>query len=140
MTQQNDNEIIVAEVNEVVRPYINQLTRIERVAGCVNNIAGSLKECRQIAAEVELQRQQLDFHLNELLIRANYDLESRRQIIPLIASQLDHIQDRIDRFADKLMDMMDDFSNESIQKQTLLLDFIEKQNSSFQVLSLKLMK
>lgn len=140
MTQQNDNEIIVAEVNEVVRPYINQLTRIERVAGCVNNIAGSLRECRQIAAEVELQRQQLDFHLNELLIRANYDLESRRQIIPLIASQLDHIQDRIDRFADKLMDMMDDFSNESIQKQTLLLDFIEKQNSSFQVLSLKLMK
>ncbi|MDE6552196.1 MAG: hypothetical protein K2K98_04455, partial [Muribaculaceae bacterium] len=120
--------------------YMDKLYKFEMIAFHAKGIMSSVSDYKKVAAEVELQRAQMDFQLNALLIKAQSDLESKKLFVPIIGKQLDRIQDRIDKFSDKLIDMMDDFSSDAMEKQRILLDFIEGQNDKLQQLSFNLMR
>lgn len=135
-----EDQVIKAEIESIAKPYMNQLAKIETVMTNARGMAASLAECRRLTASVEMQRQQLDHKLNTFLLQANHDISKRRLYLPMISNQLDRIQDRIDMFSSKLMELMDDYSEAGFQKQNLLLDFIERQNNSFQQLTLRLMQ
>ncbi len=135
-----NNEIIRAEIERETSSYMEKVEKLQLIAFHAKGAMASIAECRKVSAEVELQRAQLDSQLNALLIKANLDLESKKMFVPIIGSQLDRIQDRIDKFSDKLMDMMDDFSSEGLEKQRILLEFIEGQNDKLQQLSFNLMR
>lgn len=137
---EQNNELIRVDIERQASAYLNQIAKLEMVAFHTKGIMSSWTDCKRISADVELQRAQLDYQLNTLILKANLDLESKKLFVPIIGSQLDRIQDRIDKFSDKLMDMMDDFSSEAMEKQRILLEFIESQNDKLQQLSFNLMR
>ena len=138
MVQKND--LIRADIENQTTAYMDKLYKFEMIAFHAKGIMSSVSDYKKVAAEVELQRAQMDFQLNALLIKAQSDLESKKLFVPIIGKQLDRIQDRIDKFSDKLIDMMDDFSSDAMEKQRILLDFIEGQNDKLQQLSFNLMR
>lgn len=135
-----NNDLIRADIENQTSAYIDKLDKLQMVAFHTKGIMSSVTDYKRVAAEVEVQRSQMDFQLNALLIKAQSDLESKKLFVPIIGKQLDRIQDRIDKFSDKLIDMMDDFSSEAMEKQRLLLEFIEGQNEKLQQLSFNLMR
>ena len=135
-----NNELMRTEIESMASAYADQIDKLQMVAFHTKGIMYSIADCRRVAAEVEFQRAQLDHQLNTLLIKAQSDLESKKLFVPIIGEQLDRIQDRIDKFSDKLIDMMDDFSIEAMEKQRILLEFIEGQNEKLQQLSFNLMR
>lgn len=137
---EKNNEIIRAEIATQANAYMDKIDKLQIVAMHTRGIMSSVTDLKRVAAEVEVQRSQLDFQLNALLIKAQSDLESKKLFVPIIGNQLDRIQDRIDKFSDKLIDMMDDFSIEAMEKQRILLEFIEGQNEKLQQLSFNLMR
>lgn len=135
-----NNDLIRTKIENQTTAYMDKFAKLEMVAFHTKGIMSSVTDYKSIAAEVESQRAQMDFQLNAMLVKAQSDLESKKLFVPIIGKQLDRIQDRIDKFSDKLIDMMDDFSSDAMEKQRILLEFIEGQNDKLQQLSFNLMR
>lgn len=112
---------------------------MNHVAGTVENVAVTIRQIREISAQVELATAQMEKEIDALMIKCQRDIRLYEQSLPLLDKQFEAQQNRMDRLMDQAVNMMTgDFTDESIARQEAMLKLIELTNDGLNRLMAKL--
>lgn len=112
---------------------------MKHVAGTVENVAVTIRQIREISAQVEIATAQMEKEIDVLMIKCLRDIRLYEQSLPLLDKQFDAQQKRMDRLMDQAVNMMTgDFNDESIARQEAMLKLIELTNNGLNRLRDKL--
>ena len=134
-----DNEIIRMNNSEK-----SELVEIEKTLATLDSLVSNgttgIKNIIEASGNVKIAMQNLENEMEKFRISAQKDAYLYEKSLPMWERQLDKIQERIDNTMNKVMDSLsNDFSEESLKKQNMMMDVLMSVNESFNAMVMKLM-
>ena len=134
-----DNEIVKMNYSEKT-----ELVEIEKTLATLDRLVSNgttgIKNIIEASGNVKIAMQNLENEMEKFRISAQKDAYLYEKSLPMWERQLDKIQERIDNTMNKVMDSLsNDFSEESLKKQNMMMDVLMSVNESFNAMVMKLM-
>jgi phage-related minor tail protein len=141
--EQND---LPAEVkdNKVMKSYVDSTTDVlrmmENMMTMAHNITSDIKDITTIVSNTKLKIAELDHQLDLAILEAQKDVHLYEISLPTFERQLDRIQDRIDKYTDKILDLSNEEASPNVlEKQKIFISAMESFNNQFNTMITKLM-
>lgn len=107
----------------------------------VSDVTASFDEMVHTLADMHVAVKQIDAELDAFKAATGAKLEKFKSQVPVLDRQMDNISARIDKVTDKILSLTDDdMSEQTLQKQAMLMDLLSKCNDSFNNMVMKLME
>lgn len=118
----SENDLDIAQV----------MNSIDNICTSVALVSTSLSDAVVAVSNVRAQIAELDHKLDMFIVESETRLAKFRTATPIIEKQLENASGRIDKITDKILESFDgDVTNDSLQKQSLLIDLLQETNNSF---------
>lgn len=134
-----DNEIV--RMNNSEKTELGEIEKtLATLDSLVSNGTSGIKNIIEASGNVKIAMQNLENEMEKFRISAQKDAYLYEKSLPMWERQLDKIQERIDNTMNKVMDSLsNDFSEESLKKQNMMMDVLMSVNESFNAMVMKLM-
>ena len=107
----------------------------------VNNISSNINDMVHTLANMHVAVAQIEAELEAFKTATGAKLEKFKLQVPILDKQMDKISDRIDMITERILSLTDDdMSEETLKKQSLLMDTLSNFSVSFNNLVMKLME
>ena len=107
----------------------------------VNNISSNIHDMVHTLANMHVAVEQIEAELEAFKTATGAKLEKFKLQVPILDKQMDKISDRIDMITERILSLTDDdMSEETLKKQSLLMDTLSNFSVSFNNLVMKLME
>ena len=107
----------------------------------VNNISSNINDMVHTLANMHVAVEQIEAELEAFKTSTGAKLEKFKLQVPILDKQMDKISDRIDMITERILSLTDDdMSEETLKKQSLLMDTLSNFSVSFNNLVMKLME
>ena len=107
----------------------------------VNNISSNINDMVHTLANMHVAVEQIEAELEAFKTATGAKLEKFKLQVPILDKQMDKISDRIDMITERILSLTDDdMSEETLKKQSLLMDTLSNFSGSFNNLVMKLME
>ena len=107
----------------------------------VNNISSNINDMVHTLANMHVAVEQIEAELEAFKAATGAKLEKFKLQVPILDKQMDKISDRIDMITERILSLTDDdMSEETLKKQSLLMDTLSNFSVSFNNLVMKLME
>ena len=107
----------------------------------VNNISSNINDMVHTLANMHVAVEQIEAELEAFKTATGAKLEKFKLQVPILDKQMDKISDRIDMITERILSLTDDDrSEETLKKQSLLMDTLSNFSVSFNNLVMKLME
>jgi hypothetical protein len=141
--EQNNLPAEVKE-NKVMRSYVDNtavaLRMIDNTMAMATNISSDIKDITTIVSSTKLKIAELDHQLDLAILEAQKNVHLYEISLPTFERQLDRIQDRIDKYTDKILDLAgEEVSPNVLEKQKILISSMETFSDQFNNMITKLM-
>jgi hypothetical protein len=141
--EQNNLPVEVKE-NKVMRSYVDNtavaLRMIDNTMAMATNISSDIKDITTIVSSTKLKIAELDHQLDLAILEAQKNVHLYEISLPTFERQLDRIQDRIDKYTDKILDLAgEEVSPNVLEKQKILISSMETFSDQFNNMITKLM-
>jgi hypothetical protein len=141
--EQNDLPAEVKE-NKVMKSYVDSTTAVlrmmENTMTMAHNITSDIKDITTIVSNTKLKIAELDHQLDLAILEAQKDVHLYEISLPTFERQLDRIQDRIDKYTDKILDLSNEEASPNVlEKQKIFISAMESFNNQFNTMITKLM-
>lgn len=141
--EQNDLPAEVKE-NKVMKSYVDNTTDVlrmmENTMTMAHNITSDIKDITTIVSNTKLKIAELDHQLDLAILEAQKDVHLYEISLPTFERQLDRIQDRIDKYTDKILDLSNEEASPNVlEKQKIFISAMESFNNQFNMMITKLM-
>jgi hypothetical protein len=141
--EQNNLPAEVRE-NKVMRSYVDNtavaLRMIDNTMAMATNISSDIKDITTIVSSTKLKIAELDHQLDLAILEAQKNVHLYEISLPTFERQLDRIQDRIDKYTDKILDLAgEEVSPNVLEKQKILISSMETFSDQFNNMITKLM-
>jgi CII-binding regulator of phage lambda lysogenization HflD len=141
--EQNDLPAEVKE-NKVMKSYVDNTTDVlrmmENTMTMAHNITSDIKDITTIVSNTKLKIAELDHQLDLAILEAQKDVHLYEISLPTFERQLDRIQDRIDKYTDKILELSNEEASPNVlEKQKIFISAMESFNNQFNMMITKLM-
>lgn len=107
----------------------------------VNNISSNINDMVHTLANMHVAVEQIEAELEAFKTATGAKLEKFKLQVPILDKQMDKISDRIDMITERILSLTDgDMTEETLKKQSLLMDTLSNFSVSFNNLVMKLME
>ena len=107
----------------------------------VNNISSNINDMVHTLANMHVAVEQIEAELEAFKTATGAKLEKFKLQVPILDKQMDKISDRIDMITERILSLTDDdMSEETLKKQSLLMDTLSNFSVSFNNHVMKLME
>ena len=107
----------------------------------VNNISSNINDMVHTLANMHVAVEQIEAELEAFKTATGAKLEKYKLQVPILDKQMDKISDRIDMITERILSLTDgDMTEETLKKQSLLMDTLSNFSGSFNNLVMKLME
>ena len=107
----------------------------------VNNISSNINDMVHTLANMHVAVEQIEAELEAFKTATGAKLDKFKLQVPILDKQMDKISDRIDMLTDRILSLPDDdMTEETLKKQSLLMDTLSNFSVSFNNLVMKLME
>jgi hypothetical protein len=127
-----------------MRSYVDNtavaLRMIDNTMAMATNISSDIKDITTIVSSTKLKIAELDHQLDLAILEAQKNVHLYEISLPTFERQLDRIQDRIDKYTDKILDLAgEEVSPNVLEKQKILISSMETFSDQFNNMITKLM-
>ena len=140
---QEDNYEIIPSKNEpdgllAISSATNlMMTSLDKV----NSITSDINDMVHTLANMHVAVKQIEAELEAFKTATGAKLDKFKLQVPILDKQMDKISDRIDMITERILSLTDgDMTEETLKKQSLLMDTLSNFSVSFNNLVLKLME
>ena len=107
----------------------------------VNNISSNINDMVHTLANMHVAVEQIEAELEAFKTATGAKLDKFKLQVPILDKQMDKISDRIDMITERILSLTDgDMTEETLKKQSLLMDTLSNFSGSFNNLVMKLME
>ena len=107
----------------------------------VNNISSNINDMVHTLANMHVAVEQIEAELEAFKTATGAKIEKFKLQVPILDKQMAKISDRIDMITERILSLTDDdMSEETLKKQSLLMDTLSNFSVSFNNLVMKLME
>ena len=116
------------------------IQRVSNIMDQVSDVSCTFAQVMNSANEMKIEIARLDHQLDAFIAQTDANLERFKRAAPILEKQLENASSRIDRIVDKILSNSDsDITEESLQKQSILIDMMTQANDSFNNMIMKLL-
>lgn len=136
----NDNEAVSQGNNAL--PAITSATELMMASlDKVNNLSSDIDDMVHTISNMHVAVKQIDAELDAFKTATGAKLDKFKLQVPILDKQMDRISNRIDQITDKILALTDDdMSEQTLKKQSVLMDALSNFNDSFNNLVMRLME
>lgn len=107
----------------------------------INSISSDMTDIMHTFANMRIGLKQIDAELDAFKTATGAKLDKFKLQVPILDKQMDRISDCIDQITDKILALTDDdMSEQTLKKQSVLMDALSNFNDSFNNLVMRLME
>lgn len=107
----------------------------------VSTMSSDIDDMVHAIANMRVAVKQIDAQLDAFKAATGAKLDKFKLQVPILDKQMDKISDRIDKITDKILSLTDDdMSEQTLKKQSVLMDALSNFNDSFNNLVMRLME
>lgn len=107
----------------------------------VSTLTSDIDDMVHTIANMRVAVKQIDAQLDAFKTATGAKLDKFKLQVPILDKQMDRISDRIDQITDKILSLTDDdMSEQTLKKQSVLMDALSNFNDSFNNLVMRLME
>jgi len=136
--EENFDKFEVIQVNP--ESSVNSaMAKIDSVCGLVSNVTSRLSDTMLAVANTKLEIARMENDLDRFIAESQVSLEKFKAVAPILSTQLENASKRIDKITDTILSSSNDsLSEESLKKQSALVDLLNTSNDTFNNLLVKL--
>ena len=107
----------------------------------INSITSDINDMVHTLANMHVAVEQIEAELEAFKTATGAKLDKFKLQVPILDKQMDKISDRIDMITERILSLTDDdMTEETLKKQSLLMDTLSNFSGSFNNLVMKLME
>jgi len=130
----------LSELDEEPLPSMQMaLAGINNVCSLVGNVTNTFAQVSLAAQQTKYEISKLEYELDRFIAENEHRLEKFKAVAPILSKQLENASQRIDKITDTILaSSSDSLSDESLKKQSTLVDLLNTSNETFNNLLVKL--
>lgn len=107
----------------------------------ISSISSDMNDMMHTFADMRIGIKQINAELDAFKTATGAKLDKFKLQVPILDKQMDRISSRIDQITDKVLALTDDdMSEQTLKKQSMLMDMLSGFNDSFNNLVMRLME